>query len=203
MTIKPTLTSTNGPLRMAVDAALTELGYHHSVNSGGDAILSTICTAGPQPWLAEIALFEKPGVIAVSVNLTTIFDPQIKPVEVQELAARLNSAIVFGAYVVPFGQNSVIYRTAKDFQDGTTYQQASTFLGQLNFPLCLWREVCSKWPARTSIQTRVEASLIRLDAHDGGAISRQTRRALLRLINATDSPDKFAPKPSEFSLMLV
>jgi hypothetical protein len=203
MSIKPALTSTNGSLRMAVDAALTGLGYQHSVNSSGDGILSTICTTGPQPWLAELTLFEESGVIAISVNLTNIFNPQIKPAELQELATRLNSAITFGCYLIPVGQDCVIYRTARDFPDGITPHQALAFFNQINFPLCLWRELCSKWPTTTNVKSRLEASLIRLGAHNSVTISRPTRRALLRVINATDAPDKFEAKPSPFSLMLI
>src|SRR6185312_9872919 len=173
MTIKSALISTTGPLRKSVELSLSDFGYKHTVNERGDAILSTIVTSGRIAWLAEFALHEDSSVVVASINLTTIFEPKIKPPEIPELLARLNSAVVFGCYLMPFGQSTVFYRAARDFRNGVSPHEISKFLGQLNFPLSLWRELCSKWPKKTNITSRLEASLIRLDAHDGGDVSRQ------------------------------
>jgi hypothetical protein len=201
--IKSPLISTTGPLRKSVELSLIDFGYKHSVNEKGDSILTTLVTSPKIAWLAEIAIFEQSGVIGVSVVMSEIFKPKLTAPQLQELISRLNLAVIFGAFVIPYDRNCVIYRTARDFPDGTSPHQVSKFLGQLNFPLCLWREVCSKFPPKTNVRDRLQASLIRLDAHESDTISRQTRRALLRLIKSTDASDEFEPQPSSFSLMLV
>jgi len=203
MTTEAGLLSITGPLRIATEDALRGLGYTPSTSQRGDVILTTILTSGRVGWLAEFTLHERSNVIVARIVVTAIFEPNMKPPEIQDLVWRLNGDMVFGGFVNQPGTTAVTYRTARDFADGASAKQITRFLNQLSFPLTVWREVCAPFPRGTSVKSRVEAALIRLEAFEGDEISRHTRRALLRVVRSAADAKALEPKPSALGLMLV
>jgi hypothetical protein len=170
-----------------VALTLNDFGYPFEVKSGSD-FRFRLCTDPKRFWRSQMIV---DGDIIRSITfLTDDLYLSHQRQFVLETACRLNAmASVLGGWHFDWDSGSCEYRFGLDLRGVSDVRQSITqALNTVAFPVKLWERCFARRDSRHSVRAAVNASLIELSASNHQAVSDDTRRVLLRVVDGGKSP---------------
>lgn len=170
----------------SLSKALNTFGYSFDVKNGTD-FRFRLCTDRKRFWRSQMIV---DGDIIRSITfLTDDFYLSHQRQFVLETVCRLNAvASVLGGWHFDWDSGSCEYRFGLDLRGVSDVRQSITqALNTVAFPVKLWERCFARRDGRHSVRAAVNASLIELSASNHQAVSDDTRRVLLRVVDGGKS----------------